>query len=51
MSIAGDLKGKEIASMDEKEVKQKAYDLSRNCEYKLHGCSQCVILALQDVPD
>jgi C_GCAxxG_C_C family probable redox protein len=40
-----------MAEKDKEKAMQKAYELAHQCEYDHHGCSQCVILALQDVFD
>jgi len=40
-----------MAAQNKKGAMQKVYELAHECEYTHHGCSQCVILALQDVLD
>ena len=40
-----------MAEKGKEKVMQKAYELAHQCEYVHHGCSQCVILALQEVFD
>jgi len=40
-----------VSAKNKEEAMQQAYELAHECEYVHHGCSQCVILALQDVFD
>jgi len=40
-----------VSAKNKEEAMTKAYELAHECEYVHHGCSQCVILALQDVFD
>ncbi len=40
-----------MAVKSKEEAMQKGYDLAHECEHTHHGCSQCVILALQEVFD